>query len=190
MLGSTVVLDACVLYPAPLRDLLMHFALVDLYRARWTEEIHAEWIRSVLENRPDLTYDQLNRTRCLMNEHVRDCIVEDYQEIIPGLSLPDENDRHLLAAAIRCDADFILTFNLRDFPDKDLERFGIASLHPDEMVSSLIDADESSARVAATRHFRSLTRPKLSIEAYLAAIRSQGLIKSERLLRVLMENEQ
>ena len=72
---TTAVLDACVLYPAPLRDFLMHLALLDLFRARWTEEIHTEWIRNVLRQRPDLKQEQLQRTRELMNLHVRDALV-------------------------------------------------------------------------------------------------------------------
>ena len=71
----TVVYDACVLYPAPLRDLLMRLALTDLFRARWTDMIHDEWIRSVLSQRPDLQPQDLQRTRALMNAHVRDCLV-------------------------------------------------------------------------------------------------------------------
>ena len=69
------MLDACVLYPAPLRDFLMHLALLDLFRARWTEEIHTEWIRNVLRQRPDLKQEQLQWTRELMNLHVRDALV-------------------------------------------------------------------------------------------------------------------
>jgi hypothetical protein len=71
----TVVYDACVLYPAPLRDLLMRLALTDLFRARWTDRIHDEWIRTVLAQRPDLKPEDLERTRSLMNAHVRDCLV-------------------------------------------------------------------------------------------------------------------
>lgn len=97
----TVVFDACVLYPAPLRDFLMHLALTDLFRAKWTDEIHNEWIRSVLKNRPDLTEERLQRTRTLMDSHVRDCLVCGYESLISSLALPDENDRHVLAAAIR-----------------------------------------------------------------------------------------
>ena len=71
----TVLYDACVLYPAPLRDLLMHVAVTDLYRAKWTDAIHDEWTRNVLKDRPDLKPEQLQRTRELMNSHVRDCLV-------------------------------------------------------------------------------------------------------------------
>jgi len=84
-----VLYDACVLYPAPLRDLLLRLALTDLYRARWSDAIHEEWIRAVLRNRPDLSRQQLERTRALMNAHVRDALVDGYQTLIPALKLPD-----------------------------------------------------------------------------------------------------
>lgn len=71
----TALYDACMLYPAPLRDLLMQLALTDLFRARWTDQIHDEWMRNVLQQRPDLTLEQLTRTKDLMNFHVRDCLV-------------------------------------------------------------------------------------------------------------------
>ena len=79
---STVIFDACVLYPAPLRDFLMHLAITDLFRARWTDAIHDEWTRSVAESRPVLKPAQLQRTRDLMNAHVRDCLVTGYEELI------------------------------------------------------------------------------------------------------------
>lgn len=113
----TAVYDACVLYPAPLRDLLMWLALSGRFRARWTQEIHGEWKRNLLKNRTDLTMEQLDRTSELMDRAIPDACVCDYEALITGLSLPDPNDRHVLAAAIRCGAGVIVTFNLKDFPD-------------------------------------------------------------------------
>lgn len=78
MANFIALYDACVLHPAPLRDLLMHLAMTDLYRAKWTNEIHDEWMRNVLANRPDLTRTQLERTRELMNSHVRECLIDGY----------------------------------------------------------------------------------------------------------------
>lgn len=118
--------DSCVLYPAPLRDLLMHLSLADLFRAKWTETIHDEWTRNILANRPDLTKEQLQRTRDLMNAHVRDCLVTGYESLIPALSLPDSNDRHVLAAAIRASASIIVTYNLKDFPSEWIDRYDAA----------------------------------------------------------------
>ncbi len=100
MSNLIAVFDACVLYPAPLRDLLMHLATTDLFRAKWTNEIHQEWIRNLLKNRKDLTLSQLERTRDLMNSHVLDCLVEDYSYLIPTIDLKDKDDRHVVAAAI------------------------------------------------------------------------------------------
>ena len=112
MATYTVLYDACVLYPAPLRDLLMRLALVDLFRARWTDDIIEEWTRSLLLNRPDLTREKLSRTCHLMNAHVLDALITGYDTLIPGIVLPDPGDRHVLAAAIRGSAAVIITYNL------------------------------------------------------------------------------
>jgi predicted nucleic acid-binding protein len=180
---STAVLDACVLYPVPLRDLLMHLAVTDLFRAKWTEAIHEEWIRSVLENRPDLNREQLERTRQLMNAHVRDCLVADYEGLIPVLTLPDPNDRHVLAAAIRSNADVIVTFNLADFPPETLEKWGIEAQHPDDFINHLLDLAPHLVCAAATRQRESLKNPPVAMDDFLAALECQGLTQTASRLR-------
>jgi hypothetical protein len=102
----------------------MWLALTDLFKARWTSRIHDEWISNVLQNRPDLTLEQLTKTRNLMDRNVRDCLVTGFERLIEGLELPDLDDCHVLAAAIRCHADLIVTFNLKDFPSQCLEPYG------------------------------------------------------------------
>jgi len=116
----TALYDACVPYPAPLRDLLMHLAMTDLPAARWTDRIHDQWIGALMIKRPDLTREQLQRTRDLMNAHVYDSLVTEYEGLIGSLDLPDPNDRHVLAAAIHCGASVIVTYNLDDFPAEHL----------------------------------------------------------------------
>jgi hypothetical protein len=90
----TALYNACVLYPAPLRDLLMQLALTDPYRAKWSSTIHEEWMRTLLHNRPNLTRDRLERTRQLMDAHSRDCLVTGFEGLIPALQLPDPGGRH------------------------------------------------------------------------------------------------
>ncbi|MHC1478651.1 hypothetical protein ACYJW8_00235 [Frateuria aurantia] len=86
----TAVFDACVLYPANVRDLLVRLACTGSFRARWSDDIHDEWIRNLLENRPDLTRERLERTRQLMNDAVEDCLVTDYIPLINSIDgLPD-----------------------------------------------------------------------------------------------------
>lgn len=185
MANFTAVYDANVLYPAPLRDLLMRLALTDLFRAKWTDDIHDEWIRNVLEARPDLTREQLERTRELMNANVRDCVVEGYQSLIPGLELPDPDDRHVLAAAIRANASVIVTFNLRDFPGAQVEQYGIEAQHPDEFITHLIDLNQAKVCAAAEEQRRSLRRPPKTVEEYLETLLKQGLPQTATLLRSL-----
>ena len=113
---ATAVYDANILYPAPLRDLFIRLAQAGLVRARWTETIHDEWLRNVLKDNPQLSPERLARTRTLMNEAVRDCLVTGYEELIDSLTLPDPDDRHVLAAAIRAGAGVIVTYNLDGLP--------------------------------------------------------------------------
>ncbi len=131
--------DANVLYPAELRNLLMHLALTGLFRAKWSAEVHEEWISNLLEKRPDLKREQLNRTRALMDKHATDALVTGYEALIPGLQLPDPNDRHVVTAAIHGRADVIVTMNLKDFPSSVLAAFGIEAQHPDEFILHLLN---------------------------------------------------
>jgi hypothetical protein len=182
---GTVIYDACVLYPAPLRDLLVRLALAGLFRARWTEEIHREWTRSVREDRPDLRPDQLERTRRAMDAAVPDCLVEGYEPLIAGLTLPDADDRHVLAAAIRAGASLIVTFNLADFPRAALAPHGVAARHPDDFVLDLIGLDARRVCEAVERQRAALRRPPKTVGEHLATLEQQGLKRSVARLREL-----
>jgi predicted nucleic acid-binding protein len=167
--------DSCVLYSAPLRDLLMQLALTDLFQARWTDEIHDEWIRNVLKNRPDLTIEQLTRTKDLMNRYVRDCLVIGYEWIIPSLNLPDPGDRHILAAAIKAEASAIVTFNLKDFPPLILDQYEIEAQHPDDFILDLIDLNYLKVANAVITCHQRLKNPPKSLDEYLEILLKQGL---------------
>jgi len=88
----TAVLDACVLYPAPIRDILLHLAGLELYTPKWTDLIHDEWKRNLLINRRDLSDFQLDRTTKEMEKAFPNARVERYESLIASLHLPDEND--------------------------------------------------------------------------------------------------
>ncbi len=179
--------DACVLYPAPLRDLLMHLALTDLFRAKWTDAIHEEWIRSVLQNRSDLTRAQLERTRDLMNAHVRDGLVVGYEDLVSTLTLPDPDDRHVLAAAIRGRANVIVTYNLSDFPAETLALYDIEAQHPDEFVKRLLSLSEGAVCAAVKRQREFLRKPPKSAEELLATLEQQALVQTVAHLRRLKD---
>lgn len=135
----TVIIDACVLYSAPLTDLILQLASEGLFRARWTQKIQEEYKTNLLKNRPDLKREQLDRTCELMNKSVLNCLVENYEELATGIVLPDAGDAHVVAAAIKSQAQIIVTNNLKDFLDRVLAKYEIEAQHPDTFLRSQLD---------------------------------------------------
>ena len=148
MTDLVVVYDACVLYPAALRDFLMQLALADIYQAKWTNDIHEEWIRNVLKQRVDILRAQLDSVKEMMNECASDALIFDYESLIDSLVLPDKNDRHVLAAAIRANVSVIVTYNLKDFPKKIRNQYGIEAQYPDEFILHLFDLSSETVCLA------------------------------------------
>jgi predicted nucleic acid-binding protein len=187
----TALFDANVLFPARVRDLLIELATTGVFRARWSEAIHDEWMSSLLASRPDLTRERLARTRALMDQAVPDAIVSGYEHLIEGLQLPDPDDRHVLAAAIvgRADlirhvlaaaivgrADVIVTTNIKDFPAATLEVFDLEAQHPDTFLIHQRSLDEHLFLEAIRRVRRRLTNPQVDPDAYLTNLGDAGLV--------------
>lgn len=166
-MAFTALYDADVLHPPGLRDLLVRLGQTGLFRARWSEQILDEMVRSILERRTDLDAERLARTRALMCEAVADCLVTGYEPLIDGLQLPDPDDRHVLAAAIRCSAQVIVTSNLADFPAGALEPFNIEAQGPDQFVLDVVNL--APARVAAVIQQQSaaLRKPPRTVDELL-----------------------
>ena len=187
MASLTAFYDANILYPAELRNFLMHLALTGLFRAKWSNAVHEEWITNLLKNRQDITRQKLERTRHLMDKAALDALVEGYEHLIPTLSLPDENDRHVLAAAIEGEAQVIVTMNMKDFPDEVLQRYEMEAQHPDEFILHLIDLAPDAVMDAAETHRQSLKNPPKSVEEFLASLETQGLPQSVAALQRLFQ---
>ena len=186
-MAFTALLDANVLYPAPLRDLLLQLTTAKVFRARWTSAIHKEWIRAATANRPDIDPAKWTLLRNLMNAHAEDCLVTGYEPLIEVVTLPDPNDRHVMAAAIKGRADVIVTFNLKDYPAHVLETYDLEAQHPDVFVRHLIDLSPSAV-VAAARTVRArLKNPPRAIGEYLQTLERQGLVSTVSELRAFKE---
>lgn len=162
---------------------MMWLAVHGLIRPKWTEEIHEEWMRNVLKDRPDLTRAQLERTRRLMDEHGGDCLVTGYEPHIASLTLPDMNDRHVVAAGIESGADAIITWNLAHFPKKAVKEHGIEVQTPDQLVCALLDTSATDVLAAMRQHRESLKNPPKNPEEYLETLALQGLKQSVERLR-------
>lgn len=176
--GFIAVLDANVLYPAPVRDILLNVAAKGLYQPKWSIEIQDEWLRNLVVNRPDLKKENLNKTAAAMNAAFPDADVTNYEDLIPALNLPDEDDRHVMAAAIRSKANVIVTENSKDFPKDYLKTYDIEVLSADEFLSRLIDIDKDTVQEALVAQIRTLKNPPQTKEQVLATLDRNGLKKT------------
>lgn len=171
-----VILDACVLYPAPLRDLLLSLAANDLFIPKWSPDIHNEWIHNLLKNRPDLKLEQLLSTKNAMNAAFPDSNVEGYSHLIPSISLPDDNDRHVVAAARNSAVDLIVTFNIKDFPLRSISQFNITAQHPDDFLLKVFDLHPNLFMDAFNSQVSRLTNPSMTKVQVLQNLEKCGLI--------------
>ena len=169
------VIDACVLYSAALRDLIMWLNIRLVFQPKWTDKIHSEWIENLLRNRPDLTREKIERTRDLMNLWGRDWQTPEHEEIISSLVLPDPGDRHVLAAAIASNSFLIVTFNVSDFPKSALEEHAVIAVHPDAFFCELLDQDQSLFISAVKDQLDSLRNPPHTLNDLLAKFRKERI---------------
>jgi hypothetical protein len=183
----TVVYDACVLYSAPLRDLLVRLAGTGLFRAKWTDKIHEEWMDALLKTRPHIKRDALERTRALMDKAVPDCLIEGYESLAETLSLPDPDDRHVLAAAIKAGAQTIVTINLTDFPTAALAGWNMQAQHPDDFAIHLLGLDAAAVYNVVREQRASLKNPTMTAEQIIDVLERQGMTQLAAHLRTAID---
>ena len=177
-----VILDANVMHPFGVRDALLRFAEAGLYRARWSEDILDEMERSIVSRKPALKA-QMPHLREAMALAFPEAVVEGYESLIPSLDLPDEDDRHVLAAAIRAGAQLIVTENLKDFPDDALRPYDVEPLGADNFLTSTFELHPSQALAALRIMRRAYDNPAMSPSDFLLYLRRNGLVKLSALVR-------
>jgi predicted nucleic acid-binding protein len=173
--GPIAVLDANVLHSGALRDFLMNLASVLAYQPRWTERIHQEWQNSVLKRYKHLTLEKVEYTRQRMDESFHTALVAGYETTVHAFFLPDENDRHILAAAVACGAEYIVTQNLKDFPPSLLRPYGVIPIHPDDFAVLLFEQSPETIIFAVKSQRAELTRPAKNVAEHLATLYNCGL---------------
>jgi predicted nucleic acid-binding protein len=181
--APVAVYDACVLYPFHLRNVLIQCAFDGLVDTRWTDDIHAEWMRNLAANAPGTPISRYEITRDRMKAALPEADVANYQALIPTLSLPDPDDRHVLAAAIAGKASVIVTWNLKDFPASALKPHGVACVSPDDFLAGLHAAFPDLLIESVNRARQNLRKTLPSIDEFLAALERQGLTAIVGILR-------
>ncbi|MFM7316778.1 MAG: PIN domain-containing protein [bacterium] len=182
MSRPVALLDACVLYPQMLRDVLITLACSGFFQAKWTTRINNEWVRHLLAKNPGRE-QQISRTLELLTCSVEDWLIEDYDHLIETVILPDSNDRHVLAAAIHASVDCIVTLNLADFPATVLQCHGIVVQSPDTFLTSLIEnaIEPGCASVGSLR--KRYRNPEMTPEQFLDSLSRKGLHQTVSMLR-------
>lgn len=184
----TALLDACVFYPIAIADALMSLATVGLFAAKWSTRIEEEWVKALEEDRPDLK-GKLETRRNSMRDAVPDWEVPSaaWEAVVGCIKLPDQNDAHVLAAAISGHADCIVTTNSKDFPKDAVEAYGIEVVHPDQFIINQWDLDPLIA-VAAFKHMRARRKkPEATPEDFAQAMERNGLAATGQRLREASE---
>jgi len=155
----------------------MELAMSGLFRARWSPDINREWIEAV-RAKTGIAIDRLQYVADCMERAVPDAIVSGYEPLISSLSLPDPEDRHVLAAAICCGASAIVTFNEQDFPKDALEGFGMYSRHPDDFILDVESISPGTLIEAARADLGHYLSPRLGAERYISELAVSGLPKT------------
>ncbi|WP_167668658.1 PIN domain-containing protein [Saccharomonospora xinjiangensis] len=138
-----VLLDACVLVPYDISDLLLRLASEKTYRPLWSADILRETERALV-TKLGMSPEKVGRRLSRMREHFLDAEVEGYEDLIDAMQC-EKNDRHVLAAAVRGNASVLVTANLKDFPDAALEPYDIVVLSPDEFLLDQLDLYQEKA---------------------------------------------
>ncbi len=169
----TCVLDTNVIYPLWIRDLLLWFAFYELYTPKWSKNIFDEWI-SVMK-RKGIEGKEIKKRTKKMNLAFPDALVLNYESLIDTLELPDKNDKHVLAAAIKTNADLIITNNLKDFPKDYLLGFGLKAKNPDDFLTDIIDLSHKLSVQAFKKLVLNKKNPPYNEYDVLDILRNNGL---------------
>jgi hypothetical protein len=180
---DTAVLDACVLFKGGARDFLLWVAEAGAFSPAWSDPIHAEWIR----NRRDKFGDPIERlmyARQEMEKAFPGASFDPDRETLRKLSLPDVNDVHVVATAVAAEAQSIVTYNVRHFPEQILAPLGLHVETPDDFCVRLLGETPDDVVDGARLHRASLKRPAYDPDAYLEHLKELGFERTAELLRV------
>lgn len=180
----TCVLDTNIIVPIQIRDLLFWFAHDDLYTVKWSKHIFDEW-KSVME-RMEVPSADIKVRIGWANKAFPDAMVKNYEQLIDSLDLPDEKDRHVLAAAIKTNANVIVTNNINDFPNDYLASYGLSAKTADDFLTDTIDLNAEIAVKSFRKLVLNRTNPEMDEYVVLDALRKNGLKDTADYLHALL----
>lgn len=168
-----VLVDACVLVSMPKTDLMLRLADAQEFRVLWSEEILDEVERNLITA---IGLDPMSARRRVdaMRSHFPDAMVEDYEGLIPAMT-NHEKDRHVLAAAVRANAELIVTDNKRDFPPNAVKPYEISVSTPDDFLLDQLDLSPDTVLDVTHQIVRDMKNPVMTWSAYCEGLQASGL---------------
>ncbi len=179
-----VLLDTNVIYPVISRDLLFWFAYYELYTPKWSKNIFDEWKEVMM--RKGVSAEEAEKRIEKANLAFPDAFVQNYDGLIMNLELPDEKDRHVLAAAIKTNANIIVTNNIKDFPKIYVESFGLKVKSLDDFLTDIIDLNQEKAIEAFKEMVLNKKKPPLDEYEVLNQLRKINLNDTANYLHALL----
>lgn len=178
------VLDTNVIFPIEIRDLLFWFAHYDLYTPKWSHNIFQEWKTVMI--RKGVKEDEASKRIQKANAAFPDALVQNYEGLIEDLKLPDKDDCHVLAAAIRTNANIIVTNNLKDFPEDYLDSFGLKAKSADDFLTDITDLNPEQAIEAFKEMVLNRKNPAMDEYEVLENLRRNNLNDTANYLHALL----
>lgn len=180
------VLDACVLHPFHLRNLFLQLAVDDVIDLFWSDEISREWLRSVSERVTTAPMERLLGQLAKMTAVLPNASVQGWERHLADIpALPDDKDRHVVAAARQAGAEYIVTWNMAHFPKAILGPLHVAATNPDDFLVALLGADAELVIDVVERARLNLTKSAPSLRDYLDILANQKVTKFVGQLRSL-----
>jgi predicted nucleic acid-binding protein len=180
----TCVLDTNILVPIVIRDILFWFAHYDLYTPKWSQHIFDEW-EDVMK-RMDVPEDEIEKRKSIANAAFPDALVTNYSQLINGLKLPDEKDKHVMAAAIKTNANIIVTNNVKDFPEVYLATYELSVRTVDNFLTDIIDLNNETAKKAFLEMVLNRKNPPMDEYEVLDSLRANDLNQAADYLHTLI----
>jgi predicted nucleic acid-binding protein len=171
---TAVFLDACVLVPITLTNVILTAAEAGLVRPHWSAEVVEEAVEAILEIRPGLAEDRIRRRFAAMNAAFEGASVSGDPAALDGTGFPDPDDLHVVAAAIAAEARMIVTANIRDFPSHVLAVLGLNVVSPDQLLLGLLEEDAEATVNVVVEVATALRNPQRTIEDLLASLSLAG----------------
>lgn len=189
----TAFIDACTLVSVWRRNLLLTLAEAEFFRVRWSEKVLEETERAItrLMDERGIVDSKTRAAQSVasMRAAFPEALVEDFSLFeATTYGLPDRNDEHVLAAAIKTQAQALVTENLSDFPASVLSPLAIEARSADDFIADTIALEEGRAVAAINRMRLRLKRPELTPEDMLRSLEAHGLLETASVLAPHIES--